>query len=260
MRQIERLSNSSGFTFLEVIIVLLILAILASSTLPQYIQSKTTQKLIDRDVRNITAIQDAARWFYADHDRWPANFNELISPPADKNGNPVQPYLPSGFSTTTAFGTPIQMSSNNNFLTISFSAAPELHGYYASQLPMTTASSNIFMTSIPKPGLEAMLDGLREEFKKALKSLDIHDFQYSGIVNPGTAINKPVCKQGQMPYIYVTPVFARTGTSGYPMLGYVGYATDNGNSWTVYGAVRGQDGNTYTAPGDIKLLAYTVCL
>lgn len=238
-----------------------IVGILASTFLPTLAKNKVNLALVDKAVAEIKARLDASRWYFNDHDAWPSSASNLKSPPNDKYGNPVQPYLPAGASETSVFGSQYQFSSNNNMFTLTLTGIPaELVNPVASQVPNAVITGGQIATSIPKPGLEAMLDRLRTEFKEAIANLDIHDFEFSGILDPNSTLNKPACKTGQDPYIFITPVMMRAGTSGYPIIGVTGYnAVDNGSSWTVGGIVKGQDGVDYETGSDIKLLTYVIC-
>ncbi len=259
------ISDRRGFTFLEVLLVMLIMGILASTFLPRWVKNRVDSALINKTVKDIQARLDAARYYYNDHLAFPASLNDFQSPPADVNGTAVPPYLPSGVTDQTPFGTTYSYSSTANLFTVTVTNVPaELTGMIANQLPNSVIAGTTVSTSIPKPGLEAMFDGLRNEFdqklKDAISNLDIHDFEFSGIINSGGRVYKPSCKTGLTPYIFVTPVYARAGASGYSIVGFTAWATDNGSSWTVRGAVRGQNGVTYTGGGSVKLMTYVVCL
>lgn len=264
-RNITITSKEGGFTFLEVLIVMLIMGVLASSFLPEFVKNRVDTALINKTIRDVEARLDAARYYYNDHLTFPTSLNNFLSPPPDTSGQPVSPYLPAGVTDTTPFGTVYSYSATPNLFTITVrNVPPELRMTIANQLPNAVVSGGNISTSIPKPGLEAMFDGLRSEFDQKLKdtisNLDIHDFEFSGIINSGGRVTKPACKSGLTPYIFVTPVFARAGTSGYPIVGYTAWANDMGTSWRVYGGVKGQNGTFYTNANSVKLLTYVVCL
>jgi len=75
-----------GFTLLEILVVIIIIGILATLALPQYM--KTTKKARTGEaVSNIGSIRGALIRYYQEYDRFPARIDELdIENPATRSG------------------------------------------------------------------------------------------------------------------------------------------------------------------------------
>ena len=70
--------KAAGFTLIELIVVMLIIAMLASLALPRYFGS--LQKSKDAVLKeNLTLMRDALDKFYGDNDKYPAALDELVS-------------------------------------------------------------------------------------------------------------------------------------------------------------------------------------
>ena len=68
----------SGFTLIELIVVMLIIAMLASLAVPRYFGS--VQKSKDAVLKeNLTLMRDALDKFYGDNDKYPATLDDLVS-------------------------------------------------------------------------------------------------------------------------------------------------------------------------------------
>ncbi|ADE12052.1 type IV pilin protein [Sideroxydans lithotrophicus] len=67
-----------GFTLIELIVVMLIIAMLASLAVPRYFGS--VQKSKDAVLKeNLTLMRDALDKFYGDNDKYPATLDDLVS-------------------------------------------------------------------------------------------------------------------------------------------------------------------------------------
>jgi general secretion pathway protein G len=72
------LHKSRGFTLIELIVVMVIIALLASLAVPKYFGS--VQKSKDAVLKeNLTLMRGALDKFYGDNDKYPAALDELVS-------------------------------------------------------------------------------------------------------------------------------------------------------------------------------------
>ncbi len=70
--------KSPGFTLIELIVVMLIIAMLASLAVPRYFGS--VQKSRDAVLReDLTLMRDALDKFYGDNDKYPTTLDDLVS-------------------------------------------------------------------------------------------------------------------------------------------------------------------------------------
>jgi general secretion pathway protein G len=70
--------RSAGFTLIELIVVMLIIAMLASLAVPRYFGS--VQKSKDAVLKeDLTLMREALDKFYGDNDKYPAALDELVS-------------------------------------------------------------------------------------------------------------------------------------------------------------------------------------
>ena len=76
MRTVTR--KLKGFTLIELIVVMLIIAMLASLAVPRYFGS--VQKSKDAVLKeNLTLLRDALDKYYGDNDKYPAMLDDLVS-------------------------------------------------------------------------------------------------------------------------------------------------------------------------------------
>jgi general secretion pathway protein G len=70
--------TTAGFTLIELIVVMLIIAMLASLAVPRYFGS--VQKSKDTVLKeDLTLMREALDKFYGDNDKYPAALDELVS-------------------------------------------------------------------------------------------------------------------------------------------------------------------------------------
>jgi len=68
----------AGFTLIELIVVMLIIALLASIAVPRYFGS--VQKSKDAVLKeDLSLIRDALDKYYGDHDKYPSTLDDLVS-------------------------------------------------------------------------------------------------------------------------------------------------------------------------------------
>jgi type II secretion system protein G len=84
-------AGSGGFTLLEILVVLVMLGLMIGAIVPNII-SQTSKGEINRIVRDMATVEDAAKNFRVDLTRWPGDLEDLQSQPnvsgtdADING------------------------------------------------------------------------------------------------------------------------------------------------------------------------------
>ena len=75
-RTLHRRKNEKGFTLIEMLIVVVIVAILAAISVPIYVEYVKTARASDAKT-TINAIWQAAQVYYQDKGEWPATVEEL---------------------------------------------------------------------------------------------------------------------------------------------------------------------------------------
>lgn len=75
------LGGSEGFTLLEILVVLVMLGLMIGAIVPNII-SQTSKGEINRIVRDMTTVEDAAKNFRVDLTRWPGDLEDLQSKPS----------------------------------------------------------------------------------------------------------------------------------------------------------------------------------
>lgn len=84
--------RKEGFTFVELLVAVLILGILTSISLPRLMRGATTAK-INTCRNNIKIIDSQVERFKILTGNWPNNFNELVQDPNYfPDGSPMCPY------------------------------------------------------------------------------------------------------------------------------------------------------------------------
>lgn len=75
-RTLHRRKNEKGFTLIEMLIVVVIVAILAAISVPIYVEYVKTARASDAKT-TINAIWQAAQVYYQDKGEWPATVEDL---------------------------------------------------------------------------------------------------------------------------------------------------------------------------------------
>ena len=75
-RTLHRRRNEKGFTLIEMLIVVVIVAILAAISVPIYVEYVKTARASDAKT-TISGVWQAAQVFYQDKGEWPATVEEL---------------------------------------------------------------------------------------------------------------------------------------------------------------------------------------
>ncbi len=249
-----KVGNNSGFTFMELLFVMLVIGIMAAVFLPSFVKSQVDSQIADRVIGDIKLRSEAIRWYYLDKKTIPAAWNDL------KNEN----YLPSTLPDSGPLGNYIMENTTNvswiNQIRISNVADGVIRKTILNSISTAQLSGNDIIIGIVKPGQEASLQAINDRLdniENKINSLKI--IKSAGIYAAENAVLKPVCDSGLIPRIYATPVGFKAGTSGYSIVGAIAYAVDSGASWTLKGIVKGSDGNLYQDSGSMYILAYTFC-
>jgi len=152
--------NNKAFSLLEVTVVIIILTILASAAIPVLSRSYL-EKASNKIALDISEIQEAARAFYIDHNKWPDASVYATPIAALQAGN----YLPSSWNGINPFGVN--------------SVTPSTYSYYASStvsiftvytyvpiaaepiiqnlLPTNWVNGNTVYSSVSVPGASSVL-------------------------------------------------------------------------------------------------------
>lgn len=110
-------SRSQGFTLIEILVVVTILAILAATIIPQF--SSTTQVAKIKAARHdVATLQGSVERFFLDMDRYPTNEEQLkvlAAPPIEGGKNWHGPYItemrPDPWGNSYIYRTPGQHAS-----------------------------------------------------------------------------------------------------------------------------------------------------
>jgi prepilin-type N-terminal cleavage/methylation domain-containing protein len=141
----------TAFTLVELALALAILAVLAAGIAPVAIR-QVEIRYAQRTGREVTAIQEAAKWFYVDQRAWPASIDQLKA----------SGYLNATWGTATPWGTPYALAAAPATLSVSATVPAGLEGVLTQYLiaPTTAPAGNDQVTvtsTIPIPGKEASL-------------------------------------------------------------------------------------------------------
>ncbi len=143
-----------GFSLLELTVVLIIMTILLSAVIPQFINGYL-EKAANKTALDISAIQEAGRAFYISNNHWPSNIAELQS------GN----FLPGSWDAINPFGNSsgnpsnysYNFSSNSSLLTVNTTVPLSALPIIQNLLPVTYVTGNIIYSSVPVPGASNLL-------------------------------------------------------------------------------------------------------
>jgi prepilin-type N-terminal cleavage/methylation domain-containing protein len=152
--------GNRGFSLLEATVVIIILTILASAAIPVLSRS-FIEKAANKTALDMSAIEEAARAFYIDNNKWPDNSAYPTAIAALQAGN----YLPSAWNAVNPFGassggasgyaysTSSNASSFTVYTFVPASAAPMVQNL----LPTSSMSAGNVYSSIPVPGALSIL-------------------------------------------------------------------------------------------------------
>lgn len=140
----------AGFTLVEVALAMAILSLLAAAVVPVAIRQVELQ-LAQRVGREMSLIEESAKWFYVDQRRWPTSIAELQS----------GTYLNPSWNGLTPWGQPYTLTATSGSLSVSAPVPAGVEGQ-VQQLVVTPSTApqgaNVVVTSsVPIPGREASL-------------------------------------------------------------------------------------------------------
>ena len=140
----------AGFTLVEVALAMAILSLLAAAVVPVAIRQVELQ-FAQRTGREVSLIQESAKWFYVDQRRWPASIAELQS----------SRYLNPSWNGLTPWGQPYTLTRTSASFSVSAPVPAGVEGQ-VQQLVVTPSTAlqgaNVVVTStVPVPGREASL-------------------------------------------------------------------------------------------------------
>lgn len=145
------LRSRSGFTLVEVALCMAILSLLASAVVPVAIR-QVELELAQRTGREVSLIQEGAKWFYVDQKRWPNSITEMQS------GG----YLNASWNRLSPFGVEYAISQTPSAFAVSVPVPAGVEGA-VQQLVITPSATpegtNVRVTSTtPVPGRESSLN------------------------------------------------------------------------------------------------------
>lgn len=135
------ITSKRGFTLIEIVIVLGILAVAAGTILPREIK-RVQIKAGEKTALEMSIIQEAARAYYVVNKAWPASIGALQS------GG----YLNASWITNNPWGNAYNSSSTASTFTVSTTMTSEWVNLVARDLPSTTISGSTVSSTIPIPG------------------------------------------------------------------------------------------------------------
>jgi prepilin-type N-terminal cleavage/methylation domain-containing protein len=138
-----------GFSLLEMTIVLIIITVLASAVIPQFVRGYTVNAA-NKVALDISAIEEASRAYYIANDAWPVSVAVLQTgnylPPAWNGINPF------GYSSATPSTYTYNISSTNALLTVSTNVPVAAQPIIQNLLPVASVSGSTVYSSVPLPG------------------------------------------------------------------------------------------------------------
>jgi general secretion pathway protein G len=93
--KIEKRPHRSGFTLVELMVVVVILGILAATIIPNFLSSKS-EAMVGAAKADIKMLDGATERFYVNMDRYPTTeegFKVLVDPPPDDDKKWRGPYI-----------------------------------------------------------------------------------------------------------------------------------------------------------------------
>ncbi len=138
-----------GFSLLEMTVVLIIITILASAVIPQFIRGYTVSAA-NKVALDMSAIEESSRAYYIAKNGWPSNIAALQSGnylPSTWNG--INPF---GYSSATPSTYAYNISSTSSLLTVSTNVPVAAQPIIQNLLPVSSVSGSTVYSSVPPPG------------------------------------------------------------------------------------------------------------
>lgn len=249
--------NRKGFTFMELIFVMLAISILLSAFLPTFIKAQVDNQLADKEIASLKMRIEAIRWYFLNKKNPPANWNALKT----------EGYLPATLPDSGIWGAYNLQATTNpswiNQITIDNVRDTNILRTVLNTIgnAQYDAATRRLTIGVVKPGQEVALQSVNDRITQLENRVNnLRVARLVGIYPAGSFIPYPTdCAQGQQPRIYVAPVAFRTGISGYALVGAITYADVSGNGWIVRALVKGSDGVLYSDANAAWVLAMTFC-
>jgi len=139
----------AGFSLLEMTVVLIVISILASAVIPQFIKGYAINAA-NKTALDISAIEEASRAYYIANNQWPANIAALQAGHyLPSSWNAINPF---GYSSSNSSTYSYNISSNASVLTVSTTVPVSVQPIIQNLLPLTSVSGNIINSSVSIPG------------------------------------------------------------------------------------------------------------
>ena len=142
-------NDTSGFSLLEMTVVLIIISILTTAVIPQLIRQYTVNAA-NKVALDMSAIEEAGRVYYIANNSWPASVAALQTAnylPSSWNG--INPF---GYSAATPSTYNYNISSTTSLLTVNTYVPVAAQPIIQNLLPVTAVSGNTIYSSVPVPG------------------------------------------------------------------------------------------------------------
>jgi len=145
--------NNKGFTLFEVAVALTAVALLTTAAIPYFIRQAETAAA-QKTAKEISTIQEAAKWYYVNSKAWPASVGNLQA----------SGFLNPAWSPVNPWGNGYSISTSGTGLTVTTYVPDNVGGILTRALPgVSSWSSGSFRgvnSTIPVPGQEASLTGV----------------------------------------------------------------------------------------------------
>lgn len=143
---IKSFSSNGGFTLLEMAIVLAALALVSTAAIPYYIRQAQTAAA-QKTAKEVSTIQEAAKWYYVANKVWPASVGTLQT----------AGFLNPSWTATNPWGNAYSISSNGTSFTVTNTVPTEVAGVLSRALPGVSLLGGTVTSVVPVPGQEASL-------------------------------------------------------------------------------------------------------
>lgn len=219
MSAVANKPGKSGFTLLEVVIVILMVATMAMAFYPSYIKQSRT-RVTETFAQELNYALEACRRYYSVHKNFPESWDVLKS----------EKFIPdaSTYSLRDPFSgqIPVLTAYNNNtpkYMTITINEG------VARQ---TNELGNLVISRVPfayrAPGNPNQIVIYQSELQNYLD----REVVYVGVHKHGDTIQQFQCQAGTKRYAVATPLSLLTPDSS-PMVGYRVSLLDNGSNYVV---------------------------
>lgn len=151
--------NNKGFTLFEVAVALTALALLTTAAIPFFIRQAEIAAA-QKTAKEVSTIQEAAKWYYVNNKSWPASIGALQS----------AGFLNPSWSALNPWGNGYSISSNSTSFYVSTFIPSNVTGVLTRALPGPTVSGGTVTSVIPVPGQEASVTSVTNLANTALNT------------------------------------------------------------------------------------------